>query len=171
MQTGSARDSFPAGRVRGPSHRNPATPVWRVRPDSGTMRPMSPQEWLGLALRWVHLIAGIAWIGSSFYFIWLDAHLEPADPARADADVEGSLWMVHSGGFYRVERRKIGPGRMPAILHWFKWEAFFTGLTGVALLTLVYYTTHGIYLTDPAVSSIRPGPAALLGGTLLVAGW
>ena len=135
------------------------------------MRPMSPQEWLGLALRWTHFIAGIAWIGSSFYFIWLDAHLEPADPARADADVEGSLWMVHSGGFYRVERRKIGPGRMPAILHWFKWEAFFTGLTGVALLTLVYYSTHGIYLTDPAVSAIRPGAAALLGTASWSLGW
>jgi uncharacterized membrane protein len=132
---------------------------------------MSPQEWLGLALRWVHLIAGIAWIGSSFYFIWLDAHLEPADPARVDADLEGSLWMVHSGGFYRVERRKIGPARMPAILHWFKWEAFFTGLTGVLLLVLVYYSTHGIYLTDPAVSAIRPGQAALLGASLLVVGW
>ncbi len=132
---------------------------------------MSPQEWLGLALRWTHFIAGIAWIGSSFYFIWLDAHLEPADPARQDADLEGSLWMVHSGGFYRVERRKIGPGRMPPLLHWFKWEAFLTGLTGVLLLTLVYYSTHGIYLTDPAVSAIRPGTAALLGGTMLVAGW
>src|SRR5262249_10975867 len=128
----------------------------------GQNAAMSPQEWLGLALRWTHFIAGIAWIGSSFYFIWLDSHLEPAAPARpdparasasdsgapaaADPDLEGSLWMVHSGGFYRVERRKIGPGRMPAVLHWFKWEAFFTGLTGVLLLTLVYYGTHGLYL-------------------------
>jgi uncharacterized membrane protein len=135
------------------------------------MRRMSPQEWVGLALRWAHLIAGIAWIGSSFYFIWLDSHLEPADPARGDADLEGSLWMVHSGGFYEVQRRKIGPGRMPALLHWFKWEAMITGLTGFALLGLVYYSTRGIYLTDPAVSGISPGAASGLGVGLLIVGW
>ena len=135
------------------------------------MRRMSPQEWVGLALRWAHLIAGIAWIGSSFYFIWLDSHLEPADPARGDADLEGSLWMVHSGGFYEVQRRKIGPGRMPALLHWFKWEAMITGLTGCALLGLVYYTTRGLYLVDPAVSGISPLAATGIGIGLLFAGW
>jgi len=135
------------------------------------MRRMSPQEWIGLAVRWAHLIAGIAWIGSSFYFIWLDSHLEPADPARADADLEGSLWMVHSGGFYEVQRRKIGPGRMPALLHWFKWEAMITGLTGFALLGLVYYSTRGIYLTDPGVSGISPLAASALGLGILIAGW
>ena len=96
------------------------------------MRRMSPQEWIGLALRWVHLIAGIAWIGSSFYFIWLDQHLERTQ--RADDPVEGSLWMVHSGGFYKVERRRIGPGQMPATLHWFKWEAAITWISGFLLL-------------------------------------
>ena len=135
------------------------------------MRAMSPLEWIGLALRWAHLIAGIAWIGSSFYFIWLDSHLEAADPARADADVEGSLWMVHSGGFYRVERRKIGPGRMPKVLHWFKWEAMITGLTGCALLGLVFYSTRGIYLIDPAVSGISNRAAVGLGIGVLVLGW
>lgn len=135
------------------------------------MRRMSPQEWIGLALRWAHLIAGIAWIGSSFYFIWLDSHLEPADPARADPDLEGSLWMVHSGGFYEVQRRRIGPGRMPGLLHWFKWEAMITALTGAGLLGLVYYSTRGIYLTDPAVSDISPRAASALGIGLLVVGW
>lgn len=135
------------------------------------MRPMSPQEWIGLAVRWAHLIAGIAWIGSSFYFIWLDGHLEPADPARGDADLEGSLWMVHSGGFYEVQRRKIGPGRMPKVLHWFKWEAMITLLTGWALLGLVYYSTRGIYLTDPAVSGISPLWATGIGIAMLFAGW
>jgi len=135
------------------------------------MRAMSPQEWIGLALRWAHLIAGIAWIGSSFYFIWLDSHLEPADPARADADTEGSLWMVHSGGFYRVERRRIGPGRMPKVLHWFKWEAMITWLTGCALLGVVYYSTRGIYLLDPAVSAISNRAAVGLGIGVLVLGW
>jgi uncharacterized membrane protein len=135
------------------------------------MRRMSPQEWVGLAVRWAHLIAGIAWIGSSFYFIWLDSHLEPADPARAEPDLEGSLWMVHSGGFYEVQRKKIGPGRMPKVLHWFKWEAMITGLTGCALLGLVYYSTRGLYLVDPAVSGLSPLAATGLGIGLLVAGW
>ena len=139
------------------------------------MRRMSPQEWIGLALRWTHLIAGIAWIGSSFYFIWLDQHLErvsaASDDARRDPDLEGSLWMVHSGGFYRVERRKIGPGRMPATLHWFKWEAMITWLSGALLLGLVFYSTRGLYLVDPAVSDLSPRGAMLLGIGFLVAGW
>jgi hypothetical protein len=128
---------------------------------------MSPQEWVGLALRWTHFIAGIAWIGSSFYFIWLDAHLERvltgAPDAARDPDLEGSLWMVHSGGFYRVERRKVGPGRMPATLHWFKWEAAITWASGALLLGLLYYSTRGLYLTDPLVSSLSPRAAMLLG--------
>ncbi len=136
---------------------------------------MSLHEWLNLALRWVHLIAGIAWIGSSFYFIWLDQHLErvfarPGEPA-ADPDLEGSLWMVHSGGFYRVERRRIGPGRMPATLHWFKWEAAITWLSGAALLGVLYYSTRGLYLVDPAVSTLSPRAAMLLGIGVLVGGW
>jgi uncharacterized membrane protein len=136
---------------------------------------MSPQEWVGLALRWTHFIAGIAWIGSSFYFIWLDAHLERvlagAPDAARDPDLEGSLWMVHSGGFYRVERRKVGPGRMPATLHWFKWEAAITWASGALLLGLLYYSTRGLYLTDPLVSSLSPRAAMLLGLAVLAGGW
>jgi len=138
---------------------------------------MSLFEWVHLALRWTHLIAGIAWIGSSFYFIWLDQHLErvlarPEGGAPApDPELEGSLWMVHSGGFYRVERRKIGPGRMPATLHWFKWEAAITWLSGAALLGLLYYSTRGLYLVDPAVSDLAPRMATLLGLSILIGGW
>ena len=139
------------------------------------MRRMSPQEWVGLALRWTHLIAGIAWIGSSFYFIWLDQHLERlaagSPEAARDPALEGSLWMVHSGGFYRVERRKIGPGTMPATLHWFKWEAAITWLSGALLLGLVYYSTRGLFLVDPAVSGMSPRGAMFLGIGVLVAGW
>lgn len=130
---------------------------------------MTPFDWLNLLLRWTHLIAGIAWIGSSFYFIWLDSHLEAPKPS--DATVEGSLWMVHSGGFYRVERRRIGPGQMPDVLHWFKWEAAITWMSGLLLLIVVYYLTGGIYLIDPAVSKLTTGQAAGLGIGSIVLGW
>src|SRR2546425_859357 len=95
------------------------------------------QEWLALLLRWFHLIAGISWIGSSFYFMWLDSSLEVPEPSKLG--VEGELWMVHSGGFYQVERRKIAPGQMPKTLHWFKWEAALTWMSGILLLCVVYY--------------------------------
>jgi uncharacterized membrane protein len=116
-------------------------------------------DWANLLLRWTHFIAGIAWIGSSFYFIWLDRAL-----------VNDSLWMVHSGGFYQVEKRRPGPGGMPSVLHWFKWEALFTWITGISLLVLVYYLSSA-YLLDPDVSHIGRGSATLLGIGLLAGGW
>jgi len=125
-------------------------------------------DWANLLLRWTHFIAGIAWIGSSFYFIWLDRALNAPTPPRPG--VEGDLWMVHSGGFYQTEKRRPGPGEMPAVLHWFKWEALFTWITGIALLVLVYYLSEA-YLLDPAVSSIGRGTATALGIALLVVGW
>lgn len=127
------------------------------------------QEWLNVLLRWVHLIAGISWIGSSFYFMWLDASLTPPHPSRTG--VEGELWMVHSGGFYQVEKRKITADQMPKTLHWFKWEAFFTWLSGIFLLSLIYYMTGGVYLLDSHVSSITPGLASALGIGLIVLSW
>ena len=125
-------------------------------------------DWANLLLRWTHFIAGIAWIGSSFYFIWLDRALNA--PSAPRAGVEGEVWMVHSGGFYQTEKRRPGPGEMPAVLHWFKWEALFTWITGIALLVLVYYLSDG-YLLDPAVSNIGRGTATALGIALLVVGW
>jgi uncharacterized membrane protein len=126
-------------------------------------------DWLNLLLRWAHLIAGIAWIGSSFYFIWLDSKLTAPAPLRER--VEGEVWMVHSGGFYLVERRRLGPGRMPPVLHWFKWEAAITWITGIALLAIVYYLSGGVFLVDPAVSSIGVGQAIALAVALLVVSW
>jgi uncharacterized membrane protein len=125
-------------------------------------------DWANLLLRWTHFIAGIAWIGSSFYFIWLDRAL--TKPVQPKAGVEGDLWMVHSGGFYQVEKRRPGPGEIPPVLHWFKWEAMLTWITGIALLVLVYYLT-GAYLLDPSVSRIGRGSAVALGIGLLVVGW
>lgn len=125
-------------------------------------------DWANLVLRWTHFIAGIAWIGSSFYFIWLDRAL--STPASPRPGVEGEVWMVHSGGFYHTEKRRPGPGEMPAVLHWFKWEALLTWVSGIALLVLIYYLGHA-YLLDPAVSGIGRGTATGLGIGLLVVGW
>jgi len=125
-------------------------------------------DWANLLLRWAHFIAGIAWIGSSFYFIWLDRAL--TKPAQAKPGVEGDLWMVHSGGFYQVEKRRPGPGEVPPVLHWFKWEAMITWITGISLLVLIYYLS-GAYLLDPSISRIGRGTAIALGLGLLVFGW
>jgi uncharacterized membrane protein len=126
-------------------------------------------DWLNIGLRWTHLIAGIGWIGTSLYFMWLDAALIRSNLPRPD--VEGYTWLLHSGGFYLVERRKLPPGQLPSPIHWFKWEAGMTFLTGFPLLVLVYYMTGGVYLVDPAVSSITPGWAVVVGVGLLVVAW
>ena len=125
-------------------------------------------DWANLLLRWAHFIAGIAWIGSSFYFIWLDRAL--AKPETPRPGVEGDLWMVHSGGFYQVEKRRPGPGEVPAVLHWFKWEAMLTWLTGIALLTLVFYLSTA-YLLDPNVSRISRGTAIAAGIGIVFLSW
>lgn len=127
-------------------------------------------EWLGLCLRWLHLIFGIAWIGNSFYFMWLDSNLEVAK-SETDDDVEGRLWMVHSGGFYRVEKRLIKPGQLPKTLHWFKWEATFTLLTGLALLILTYYFSNGLYLIDASKTLISPMYAFFLSLSSIALSW
>ncbi|HKC41933.1 MAG TPA: urate hydroxylase PuuD [Gemmatimonadales bacterium] len=125
-------------------------------------------DWANLLLRWAHFIAGIAWIGSSFYFIWLDRAL--TKPAHETPGVEGDLWMVHSGGFYQVEKRRPGPGEVPPVLHWFKWEAMLTWITGIALLILVFYLGSA-YLLDPNVSGIGRGAALALGIGSIVLSW
>ena len=125
-------------------------------------------DWANLLLRWAHFIAGIAWIGSSFYFIWLDRAL--TKPEHPKPGVEGDLWMVHSGGFYQVEKRRPGPGEVPSVLHWFKWEAMLTWITGIALLILVFYLGSA-YLLDPNVSRIGRGAATALGIGVIVLGW
>jgi len=125
-------------------------------------------DWLNIGLRWTHLIVGIGWIGTSLYFMWLDAALIRTN---LRPDIEGYAWLLHSGGFYLVERRKLPPGQLPSPIHWFKWEAALTFLTGFPLLVLVYYVTGGVYLVDPAVSSITPGWAVMVGVGLLIVAW
>ena len=116
-------------------------------------------QWLELAARWLHVIAGAAWIGTSFYFNWLNHSLGP--PLEPRPGVAGELWSVHGGGFYRVEKFSAAPERLPGRLHWFKWEAYFTWITGALLLALIYYLGSGAYLRDPGVSGIGQ-PAAVL---------
>lgn len=127
------------------------------------------QEWLHLLVRMAHLIAGIMWIGTSFYFVWLDSAFKPMVPAPPGVD--GELYMVHGGFFYRVEKRHFGAGEAPPGLHWFKWEATFTWITGFLLLWLVYYSNKGAYLIDPSVKALSPHAATLAGLGFLVGGW
>jgi uncharacterized membrane protein len=126
-------------------------------------------DWLNLVVRWTHVIAGIAWIGSSFFFMWLDAHLETAAPGKES--VEGELWMVHSGGFYEVNKILVAPTEIPRSLHWFKWEAYFTGITGVLLLAIVYYLGAEAFLIDVDIADLSRLEAVGIGVGTLVVGW
>jgi uncharacterized membrane protein len=123
-------------------------------------------EWVNLLLRWAHVIVGIAWIGASFYFIWLDNHLEPA----RDPKLAGELWAVHGGGFYRAEKFRVAPRELPSTLHWFKWEAYWTWITGFALLVALYYANAELYLIDPQVMPLSKWAAIGIGLAGLVVG-
>jgi len=128
---------------------------------------MDITEWLNLGLRWLHLITGIAWIGSSFYFVWLDNHLTP--PREGEAS--GELWSVHGGGFYHNQKYQVAPATMPDDLHWFKWEAYFTWLSGFSLLVLVYYVGAQSFLIDHAKAALEPWQAIGIGLSAIVGGW
>jgi len=129
-------------------------------------------DWLNLIVRWVPLIPGSAWIGASFYFVWLDnSLLAPKDGRDADRGVGGELWAVHGGGFYQVQKYRVAPAELPAPLHWFKWEAYATWLSGFALLVVLYYANARTYMIDPAVADIAPWQAIAISLALLGAGW
>jgi uncharacterized membrane protein len=125
-------------------------------------------ESLSLALRWLHVIAGIAWIGSSFYFIHLDLSLKSRD--GLPAGVKGDAWQVHGGGFYHMIKYLVAPARMPDELTWFKWEAYTTWLSGFSLLVVIYYANAELYLIDRSVLDVSaPIAAAIAFGSLLLA--
>jgi uncharacterized membrane protein len=130
-------------------------------------------EFLSLLIRWLHIIAGIAWIGSSFYFIWLDNSLEPPPPGSAAAKkgVAGELWAVHGGGFYNPQKYAVAPARLPERLHWFKWEAYTTWLSGTALLVLVYWLRAPALMIDPSVRSLAPWQAVAVGAVSMIGSW
>ena len=130
-------------------------------------------EFLGLLVRWLHVIAGIAWIGSSFYFIWLDNSLEapPPDSDAAKKGVAGELWAVHGGGFYNPQKYAVAPPTLPALLHWFKWEAYTTWLSGFALLGLVYWMRAQAMMIDQNVRLLTTGQAVGIGAASMVGSW
>lgn len=129
-------------------------------------------DWLNLLGRWLHVITGVAWIGASFYFVWLDNHLLPPQSADDEArGVGGEVWSVHGGGFYHAQKYRVAPPVLPAVLHWFKWEAYSTWLSGIFLLALIYWYGADIYLIDRSVAELSAGMAVALGMAVIAGGW
>lgn len=129
-------------------------------------------EWASLLGRWLHVITGIAWIGASFYFVWLDNHLLPPQRRElVDAGVGGEVWAVHGGGFYNAQKYKTAPIELPQSLHWFYWEAYWTWLSGFFLLCLIYFGKADVYLIDASVAKLSvPGAIGITLATLSI-GW
>ena len=129
-------------------------------------------DWLDLVFRWFHVAAAIVWIGTSFYFVALDSHLLPPEDERdRERGVGGETWEIHGGGFYRVEKFRVAPHALPEPLHWFKWEAYWTWLSGFALFTVLYYLQPHTYLIDPSVAKLSDAEAIGASIGLLVAAW
>jgi uncharacterized membrane protein len=126
-------------------------------------------DWLDLLVRWLHVIAGIVWVGTSFYFVALDSHLLPTKERREG--VGGESWEIHGGGFYRIEKYRVAPETIPEPLHWYKWEAYTTWLSGFALLVVLYYLDADEYLVDPAVADLDRQSAVALSLGLLALSW
>jgi len=131
---------------------------------------MSPSvaEWLNLIVRWIHVFAGILWIGQTFFFTWLDGRLSAGEEAATQRNPGEQVWMVHSGGFYVVEKQKV-PQLLPQKLHWFRWEAAVTWLSGMFLLTLIYYM--GGVLVDDSVAKISVAAGTAIGLGVLMVSW
>ncbi len=124
-------------------------------------------EWLNLGVRWIHMIVGIAWIGASFYFVWLENNLNRANPREG---LSGDLWAIHGGGIYHLEKYKLAPPTMPDNLHWFKWEAYWTWMSGIVLLCVVFYSNPVLYLLAPG-STLTGGEGIAIGVGALIASW
>jgi uncharacterized membrane protein len=126
-------------------------------------------EWLELMFRWLHLIAGIAWIGSSFYFMFLDYSLRPEE--GLPEGVKGASWNVHGGGFYFMQKYTVAPPKMPDVLHWFKWEAYFTWISGFSLMVIIYYWGAESFLIDREVMDLNQWQAIGISIGAFIAGW
>src|SRR2546423_12847435 len=118
-------------------------------------------EWLNIVVRVMHITFGIAWIGASFYFVFLENALNRKENVRDE--LAGNLWAIHGGGFYYLEKYKTAPGKLPKHLHWFKYEAYFTWLSGFSLLFVVYYFNAQAFLIDKNVRDLSPPAAIAIG--------
>lgn len=127
-------------------------------------------DWLLLLLRWLHITTGVTWIGTSIFFMWMDRSFEKNPNSKNEGHV-GELWMVHGGGFYHVEKLLMGPTKVPDHLHWFKWESYWTWMSGFALLSLIFYTGSGTFLLDETISDITYGKAVLLSLFSIFGSW
>ncbi|MBK4734898.1 urate hydroxylase PuuD [Noviherbaspirillum pedocola] len=129
-------------------------------------------DWANLLLRWLHVIVAIAWIGSSFYFVWLDNSLRPpVSRELKDRGVGGELWAVHGGGFYNPQKYLGAPPSLPEDLHWFYWESYSTWLSGFGLFSVLYLFNPKVFLIDPNVANISPTVAVVAALGFLVLGW
>ena len=130
-------------------------------------------DWLNLLLRWLHVIVGIAWIGASFYFVFLDSSLvKPTDPTLKDKGVDGELWAVHGGGFYNPQKYMVAPKHLPEHLHWFYWESYWTWMSGFALFVVLYLFNAQTFLIDKNVFAWGSSAAAIAASLVyLVMGW
>ena len=125
--------------------------------------------WIELALRWLHVITGIAWIGASFYFVWLDGNIRKVE--GGNPLVAGELWAVHGGGFYHNQKYLVAPEQLPPHLHWFKYEAYFTWISGFLLLAVIYYLGADIFLIDQSKLALNAPEAIAISLTFLAGGW
>ena len=129
-------------------------------------------DWLDLVFRWFHVTAAIVWIGTSFYFVALDNHLEPPrEEQDRERGVGGETWEIHGGGFYRVEKFRVSPARLPEPLHWYKWEAYWTWISGFTLFVVLYYLNAHTYLIDPSVANLSTWEAVGISIGGLAIGW
>ncbi|MDG2018114.1 MAG: urate hydroxylase PuuD [Porticoccaceae bacterium] len=128
-------------------------------------------EWLSLIFRWLHVITGVAWIGASFYFVWLDNSLQNPPQWKKDKGIKGDLWAIHGGGIYEVAKYRLQPEKMPETLHWFKWEAYTTWITGMLLLAIIYYLGADSYLIDKRVADLSQLQAIALGLGIILGSW
>ncbi len=128
-------------------------------------------DWFSLIFRWLHVITGIAWIGASFYFVWLDNSLESPPKWKKDKGVKGDLWAIHGGGIYEVAKYQLAPEQMPTTLHWFKWEAYTSWLTGMMLLSIIYYFGADTYLIDKQVANLSQFQAIAIGIGFISLSW